>query len=139
MEAPAIVLVRDRIYPSEAMPGGGPSLTQHAGLLLDRWRRFDRGQQVLMIANEMLRTSRRMAQDDAEARRLGYERVLNLTDLTISATDHRSFRRELWRWRDVAAELYLEATSQPERHAQALRALLLLEVNAARQVELLAA
>lgn len=92
-----------------------------------------------MIANEMLRTSRRMGQDDAEARRLGYERVLNLTDLTIVATDHRSFRRELWRWRDVAAELYLEAMPRPDRHAQALRALLLLEVHAARQVALLAA
>ncbi len=92
-----------------------------------------------MIANEMLRTSRRLGLDDAEARRLAYERVLNLTDLTIVATDHRSFRRELWRWRDVAAELYVEATPRPDRHAQALRALLLLEVHAARQVALLAA
>ncbi|MBW6455040.1 MAG: hypothetical protein K0A98_04065 [Trueperaceae bacterium] len=114
-------------------------MTQHAGLSLDRWRRFDRGQQVLMIANEMLRTSRRMGHEDAGARRLGYERVLNLTDLTIVATDHRSFRRELWRWRDLAAELYLEATPRPDRHAQALRALLLLEVHAARQLTLLVA
>jgi hypothetical protein len=114
-------------------------VTQHAALSLDRWRRFDRGQQVLMIANEMLRTSRRMAHEDAEARRLGYERVLNLTDLTIAATDHRSFRRELWRWRDVAAELYLEALPHPERHAQALRTLLRLEVGAAKQVALLTA
>jgi len=114
-------------------------VTQHAALSLDRWRRFDRGQQVLMIANEMLRTSRRMAHEDAEARRLGYERVLNLTDLTIAATDHRSFRRELWRWRDVAAELYLEALPHPERHAQALRTLLRLEVSAATQVALLTA
>ena len=92
-----------------------------------------------MIANEMLRTSRRMGREDADARRLGYERVLNLTDLTIATTDHRSFRRELWRWRDVAAALYLEATPRPERHAQALRTLLLLEVHAAQQVTLLAA
>jgi hypothetical protein len=28
-------------------------MTQHAKLSLDRWRRFERGQQVLMIANEM--------------------------------------------------------------------------------------
>lgn len=114
-------------------------MTQHAGLSLDRWRRFDRGQQVLMIANEMQRTMRRMTDDDAEARRLGYERVLNLVDLTIAATDHRSFRRELWRWRDVVAGLYVEPSPLPELHAQALRTLLRLETSAAAQVAWLAA
>lgn len=113
-------------------------MTQHAGLSLDRWRRFDRGQQVLMIGNEMLRIARRMGPGDADARRLGYERVLNLVDLTIAATDHRSFRRELWRWRDVVAELYLDLEARPERHTQALRVLLRLEVQAARQVALIA-
>lgn len=113
-------------------------MTQHAGLSLDRWCRFDRGQQVLMIGNEMLRIARRMGPDDADARRLGYERVLNLVDLTIAAADRRAFRRELWRWRDVVAELYLDPEARPERHAQALRALLRLEVQAARQVAVLA-
>lgn len=114
-------------------------MTQHAGLSLDRWRRFDRGQQVLMIANEMQRTTRRMTDDEAEARLLGYERVLNLVDLTIAATDHRSFRRELWRWRDVLAALYVEPSPLPELHAQALRTLLRLETSAAAQVAWLAA
>ena len=114
-------------------------MTQHAGLSLDRWRRFDRGQQVLMIANEMQRTTRRMTGEDVEARRLGYERVLNLVDLTIAATDHRSFRRELWRWRDVVAGLYVEPAPHPVLHAQALRTLLRLETSAAVQVALLTA
>ena len=114
-------------------------MTQHANLSPDRWRRFDRSQQVLMIANEMQRTARRMAPGDADARRLGYERVLNLTDLTIAATDHRSFRRELWRWRDVVAGLYVEPSALPDLHAQALRTLLRLETSAAGQVAWLAA
>lgn len=113
-------------------------MTQPAGLSPERWRRFDRSQQVLMIANEMMRTARRMGREDADARRLGYERVLALTDLTIGTADRRSFRRELWRWRDVVAELYLDPTSQPARHTQALRVLLRLEVAAAKQVALLA-
>jgi hypothetical protein len=112
-------------------------MTQHAGLSPERWRRFDRAQQVLMIANEMNRTARRMAPGDADARRLGYERVLNLTDLTIAVTHHRSFRRELFRWRDVLAELYLELEPRPEQHALALVTLLRLEVSAARQVPLM--
>jgi len=112
-------------------------VTQHANLSPDRWRRFDRSQQVLMIANEMQRTARRMAPGDADARRLGYERVLNLTDLTIAVTDHRSFRRELWRWRDVVAELYLDASARPERHRVALRVLLQLDPLAAQQVAFL--
>lgn len=112
-------------------------MTQHAGLSLDRWRQFDRSQQVLMIANEMQRTTRRMTDGDAEARRLGDERVLNLVDLTIAAADHRSFRRELWRWRDVVAELYVETSPHPALHAQAWRTLLRLETSAAGQVALL--
>lgn len=112
-------------------------MTQHASLSPDRWRRFDRSQQVLMIANEMHRTAGRMAPGDADARRLGYERVLNLTDLTIATTDHRSFRRELGRWRDVVAELYLDALARPVRHLAALRVLLQLDTTAARQVAFL--
>lgn len=112
-------------------------MTQHANLSRERWQRFDRSQQVLMIANEMQRTARRMAPGDADARRLGYERVLNLTDLTIAVTDHRSFRRELGRWRDVLAGLYLDASARPEWHGMALRVLLQLDTVAAQQVAFL--
>ncbi len=112
-------------------------MTQHAALSAERWRRFDRSQQVLMVANEMQRLARRMRPEDAAARRLGYERVLNLTDLTLAVTDRRSFRRELGRWRDLIAELYVDDAPQRVHHAAALRALLQLEPTAAKQAALI--
>ena len=46
----------------------------------------------------------------------------------------RSLRRELLRWRDLIAELYVRSDSDLEAHRTALRALLLLSPVAARQI-----
>ncbi|HEV8241173.1 MAG TPA: hypothetical protein VGS57_17545, partial [Thermoanaerobaculia bacterium] len=62
-----------------------------------------------------------------------YERVLRLTDLTIDATEQATFRRELLRWRDGIAELYLGGRPAPERHRELLHVLLLMSREAARQ------
>jgi hypothetical protein len=120
-------------------------VTQHAGLTLERWQRFDRDRQVLMIANEMHRGSQQTA---PEARERCYERVLRLTDLTVQAGHRPAFQRELLRWRDGVAELYLGARAAAAgdragasvgdeaanaRHLALLRCLLLLAVEAARQ------
>jgi hypothetical protein len=113
-------------------------VSQHAELSLERWQRFDRDRQVLMIANEMHRGSRAAT---PEARARCYERVLRLVDLTIAAGHRPAFRRELLRWRDGVAELYLEARADgraepaaPDaRHIALLRCLLLMSVEAARQ------
>jgi hypothetical protein len=105
-------------------------VSQHAGLTLERWREFDRDRQLLMIANEMHRGRR--AVEPEEVRR-GYERVLRLADLTIQAAERATFRRELLRWRDGIAELYLEGRPASERHRQLLHVLLLMSPEAARQ------
>jgi hypothetical protein len=73
---------------------GSPS-KQHAGLGEERWSRFDLDQQILMIANEMNRTTRVLADEDPGSRRRGYERVLRLTDLTIATGSRPALRREL--------------------------------------------
>jgi hypothetical protein len=105
-------------------------VSQHAELTLERWRRFDRDRQLLMIANEMHRG--RLAVEQEQLRR-GYERVLRLTDLTIQAADQATFRRELLRWRDGIAELYLASRPAPEQHRQLLHVLLLMSPATARQ------
>jgi hypothetical protein len=112
-------------------------VSQHAGLTEERWARFDTDQQFLMIANEMNRTTRLLGDADPGPRRRGYERVLRLTDLTIALCERRSLRRELLRWRDLAAALYLQDVAQPEVHRGALRVLLQLRPVAARQIRLL--
>jgi len=60
-------------------------------------------QQILMIGNEMNRAGKLRNPDDRERRASAYERVLYLTDLTIQAHSRRGLRRELPRWRDLAA------------------------------------
>lgn len=112
-------------------------MSQHTGLTAERWARFDLDQQVLMIANEMHRTSRILADEDPAARRRGYERVLRLTDLTIRSRPRPALSRELLRWRDLVAELYVADDAAADRHTGALRALLQLRPASASQVALL--
>ena len=112
-------------------------MTQHAGLTEERWAQFDLDSQVLMIANEMNRNSRLLDDEDPGSRRRGYERVLRLTDLTIATRPRPALRRELLRWRDLIAELYVEDEAAAYRHRAALRVLLQMRPAAARQIALL--
>lgn len=110
----------------------GPS--QHATLTAERWAGFGFAQRVLMIANEMNRASKLMGAGDETRLRNAYERVLNLADLSIAVADRPAMRRELLRWRDLVAALYVALAPDPAGHSAAFRALLMLTPEAARQV-----
>jgi hypothetical protein len=75
-----------------------------------------------------------MAPADLERLRRAYERVLALTDLTVQIQTGRALRRELLRWRDLVARLYVESGSRPTDHARAFRALLLFAPGPALQI-----
>jgi hypothetical protein len=109
-------------------------MTQHASLTPERWARFDLDQQILMVANEMSRASALMEPDTLPSLRRTYERVLRLVDLTVATRSRKSLRRELLRWRDLVAALYVAPTPEPELHAAAFRALLQLDPRAAKQI-----
>lgn len=98
-------------------------MTQHSSLTAERWRAFDCERQLLMIANEMNRVRSSLKPEYERSRRLGYERVLALTDLTIEVTERTGLRRELLRWRDLVAELFSTATD-PAAHGVVMQALL---------------
>ncbi len=87
-----------------------------------------------MIGNEMNRATGLMAPADRASRRLAYERVLRLVDLTVEVAERRSSRRELLRWRDLVAELYIDVQPRPDHHREALRALLQQTPASAAQV-----
>jgi hypothetical protein len=112
-------------------------VTQHAGLTAERWACFAHPQRVLMIANEMNRAGRLMGDGDAASRRLAYERILRLADLTIAVAERRAVRRELLRWRDLVAALYLETEARPDDHRMAFRALLQQTPESALQINAL--
>ena len=80
---------------------------QHATLTLERWAAFPRDEQLLMIANEMNRASKLLAPQDESRLTKAYERTLQLTDLTVAARPARGLTRELLRWRDLIAQLYV--------------------------------
>jgi hypothetical protein len=107
---------------------------QHAALTPEAWARHPRGRQILMIANEMNRASKLFGPDDLPRLRGSYERVLALVDLTVQANRGRSVRRELLRWRDLVAELFVAARPDAAAHGSAFRALLQLHPDAWRQL-----
>jgi len=109
-------------------------VTQHASLSPERWARFSLDQQILMIANEMQRASALLGARDAESRRRAYERALRLLDLTVATQKKRTLRRELLRWRDLVAALYVAGEPQPQAHNEAFRCLLRFTPVASRQM-----
>jgi len=62
------------------------------------------------------------------------ERVLNLTDLTVRARHRRAFRREILRWRDLVAGLYVALDPDPVGHSAAFRLLLRFTPEASKQL-----
>ena len=109
-------------------------MTQHAGLDPARWSRLSRDQQVLMIAKEMNRARKLTSDEDRERRLNSYVRILQLTDLTVRVQTGRAFRRELLRWRDLVAELYVAARPDPAAFDAAFRCLLQLTPAAHTQL-----
>ena len=107
-------------------------MAAHAGITAERWAAFSRAQQLLMIASEMNRASKLLA--DADRRRACYERILALADLTVQVTDSRGLRRELLRWRDLVAEEYVSPRPDALVHGRLFRALLQLHPETWKQL-----
>jgi len=97
---------------------------QHTSLTAERWARFPFDRQVLMIGNEMNRASKLLDRSDERSLRACYERVLALVDLTVKIQSWPPRRRELLRWRDLAAKLFIAETPCPDAHAAAFLSLL---------------
>ena len=119
-------------------------MAQHSTLTQERWSSFSPVQQILMIANEMNRAKRLFSPLDKEGLKLCYERILYLTDLTVESNSRRGFRKELLRWRDLAAEEYLSLSAdnlmrRPDitRHLKIFKPLLLLSTESAGQIPFL--
>ena len=110
---------------------------QHSGLSRERWQEFSYDQQILMIANEMHRTARLIRLGAWDRVHSGLERVLRLTDLTISCVTSPARRRELLRWRDLAAGFYLDAQPDAHEHQAVFRCLLQFTPTAFQQTALL--
>lgn len=87
-----------------------------------------------MIGNEMNRGGKLIEPIRREELRRSYERVLYLVDLTIQGNARRGLRRELLRWRDLVAQLYLDAEPGRVAHTEAFRVLLRFTPVASQQI-----
>ena len=82
-------------------------LKLHKNLTLEKWAKFSKTQQILMIANELNRLLNCIdANLSYEALREGMERMFELIDLTIT-TNSGGFKKEFLRWRESFWEFYL--------------------------------
>ena len=112
-------------------------MSQHSSLSPERWSTFSLDQQILMIGNEMNRAAKVMRPEDSASRQRSYERILRLVDLTVEVQQRKNLRRELLRWRDLVAALYVRPEAVPDEHRNAFRSLLLFTPASARQIPLL--
>ena len=108
--------------------------TQHQSISEDRWSTFPLDQQILMIGNEMNRAAKVLRHEDRSYRNNCYERILHLTDLTIRVQRRAALRRELLRWRDLIAELYVSSEPDGQKHDAAFRSLLMLTPASSEQL-----
>lgn len=112
-------------------------MTQYSSLPSERWARFDLGQQILQIAVEMQRALKYLRAERSLQLRSCYERAMGLVDLTVQVQENAGLRRELLRWREMVAGLYLRREPDPRAHRQLLRVLLRLHPESARQIAVL--
>jgi hypothetical protein len=112
-------------------------MTQHSALPPERWARFDLGQQILQIGAEIQRALKHLRTERLAELRACYERALGLVDLTVQVRDDPNLRRELLLWRGVIAGLYVRPEPDPTAHRQALRVLLQLHPESAKQIAVL--
>lgn len=56
----------------------------HQGLTLDKWQKFSKKEQLLMVGTELSRAKNNLLSKNISSARLAYERAIELLDLTIS-------------------------------------------------------
>jgi sulfur transfer protein SufE len=102
----------------------------HSHLTPEKWRRFDRYQQILMMANELNRAGhwleRRQFEDVGQA----YERLFELIDLSVMDPKWSRGRRELLRLRDCVSRLYLQPAGDGQLNRQIQTGLIALDPTA---------
>lgn len=96
-------------------------LKLHPNLTVERWSRYPVDQQILMIANEVSRLRNGFEGGAGEAESIEtMDRLFELVDLTV-AKARPELRRELLRWRELCAELYITSIKRwPPRPLDAL-------------------
>lgn len=81
-------------------------LVHHKNLPKEKWFKYSRGQQILMIGNELNRANNLLKNNMIPEVLNCYERAMELTDLTTADLKWKGHLKELRRFREVLGELY---------------------------------
>lgn len=87
----------------------------HKQLDSAKWFSFPIQQQILLIASELRRADHWIVKKDVQNTNLCYERAFELVDLTVADPKWKGGLRELLRFREALAELYVRA-EKDEKH-----------------------
>ena len=99
-------------------------LKLHKNLGIEKWSTFNRGKQLLMIANEINRAKNWMQKGDSEEVMNSYNRAFELLDLTISDINEEHMLRELLRFREIVGFQYISEKKDLEINAKLLKVLI---------------
>jgi hypothetical protein len=83
-------------------------LRLHKNLTPEKWAVYSKGQQILMIANELNRANNWIKKNQLTEINQCYERAFELIDLTVEDSKWAGKVRELLRCREVIAEMYVQ-------------------------------
>jgi hypothetical protein len=86
----------------------------HQNLSPEKWSAQSVGRQVLNIASELNRAGNWIKKGDGSNVNLCYERAFELVDLTVADPKWKGRTRELLRFRETLAELYVNARKDGE-------------------------
>ena len=77
-------------------------------MISEKWIKYTKEQQILMIANEINRAKNAILNNYNEDAKCCYERALELIVLTIDDLKWRNNLKEIIRCKEVVASLYIE-------------------------------
>ncbi len=86
-------------------------MNQHKSMTLERWSFFSKGQQILMIANEINRVKNILLKNNSDDINSSYERALDLIDITVQDLKWGNNLKEILRCREFIGMLYFERNS----------------------------
>lgn len=99
-------------------------LKLHKNLTTEKWSKFPKHQQILMIANELNRLINGLNHQSQVELSECMERAIELIDLTISC-QKSTLRKELLRFRDLFVENYLYNKETLKKMTTSLKPLLI--------------
>ena len=109
-------------------------LKYHRDLTKEKWSQFPFFQQILMVANELHRANKWIEKGDFSEVKLCYERAFELLYLTVEIPPKERKLRELLRFKEMLALLYVKKKPLLSENKSLEKVLILLDKESFAQL-----